>query len=106
MVQVDNGFILPLEKETFIEQLKDIVDKAEDMLNEDTEGERSSALTCGSQEGQASEGQLGEVRSTLRKWTPCNDEMHSCTEPSLTTLQNHQCGAPQHVYQQNGKSAF
>ncbi|KAM7404939.1 hypothetical protein PAMP_012242 [Pampus punctatissimus] len=34
---VDNDFILPLEKEVFIEQLKDIVDKAEDMLSEDTE---------------------------------------------------------------------
>lgn len=27
----------------FIEQLKDIVDKAEDMLSEDTEGEKNSA---------------------------------------------------------------
>ncbi|XP_074538126.1 serine/threonine-protein kinase WNK2 isoform X3 [Halichoeres trimaculatus] len=40
---VENDFILPSEKEVFIEQLKDIVDKAEDMLSEDTEGERSSA---------------------------------------------------------------
>ncbi|XP_075883106.1 serine/threonine-protein kinase WNK2 isoform X9 [Nelusetta ayraudi] len=39
---VENDFILPLEKEVFIEQLKDIVDKAEDMLSEDTEGERTS----------------------------------------------------------------
>ncbi|KAK0133365.1 Serine/threonine-protein kinase WNK2 [Merluccius polli] len=39
---VENDFILLLEKEAFIEQLKDIVDKAEDMLSEDTEGERSS----------------------------------------------------------------
>ncbi|XP_078144342.1 serine/threonine-protein kinase WNK2 isoform X2 [Centroberyx gerrardi] len=39
---VENDFILPLEKEVFIEQLKDIVDKAEDMLSEDTEGERST----------------------------------------------------------------
>ncbi|KAM9506167.1 serine/threonine-protein kinase WNK2-like isoform 11-T11 [Salvelinus alpinus] len=39
---VENDFILLLEKEMFIEQLKDIVDKAEDMLSEDTEGERSS----------------------------------------------------------------
>lgn len=58
---MDNGFILPLEKEIFIDQLKDIVDKAEDMLNEDLEGERGSALTCSSQEGQTSEGPLGEV---------------------------------------------
>lgn len=40
--QVENDFILPLEKEAFIEQLKDIVDKAEDMLSEDTEAERNS----------------------------------------------------------------
>ncbi|XP_043970206.1 serine/threonine-protein kinase WNK2 [Gambusia affinis] len=43
---VDNDFILPLEKEIFIEQLKDIVDKAEDMLSEDTEGERNSNQGC------------------------------------------------------------
>lgn len=36
---MENDFILPLEKDVFIEQLKDIVDKAEDMLSEDTEGE-------------------------------------------------------------------
>uniref|UniRef100_A0AAY4ABY0 non-specific serine/threonine protein kinase n=1 Tax=Denticeps clupeoides TaxID=299321 RepID=A0AAY4ABY0_9TELE len=40
---VENGFILPLEKEVFIDQLKDIVDKAEDMLSEETEGERASS---------------------------------------------------------------
>ncbi|XP_064812745.1 serine/threonine-protein kinase WNK2-like isoform X4 [Oncorhynchus masou masou] len=39
---VENDFILLLEKEMFIEQLKDIVDRAEDLLSEDTEGERSS----------------------------------------------------------------
>lgn len=39
---MENDFILPLEREVFIEQLKDIVDKAEDMLSEDPEGERSS----------------------------------------------------------------
>ncbi|XP_019360586.1 PREDICTED: serine/threonine-protein kinase WNK2 isoform X5 [Gavialis gangeticus] len=39
---VENEFILQTEKETFIEQMKDIIDKAEDMLSEDTEGERSS----------------------------------------------------------------
>lgn len=59
--QVDNGFILLLEKEIFIDQLKDIVDKAEDMLNEDIEGERNSTLTCSSQQGQISDGLVGEV---------------------------------------------
>ncbi|XP_034731402.1 serine/threonine-protein kinase WNK2 isoform X9 [Etheostoma cragini] len=39
---VQNDFILPLEKEVFIEQLKDIVDKAEDLLSEDAESERNS----------------------------------------------------------------
>lgn len=39
---MENDFILPLEREVFIEQLKDIVDKAEDMLSEDAEGERNS----------------------------------------------------------------
>ncbi|KAJ6668385.1 hypothetical protein lerEdw1_015762 [Lerista edwardsae] len=39
---VENEFILPVEKEIFIEQLKEIIDKAEDMFSEDTEGERSS----------------------------------------------------------------
>uniref|UniRef100_UPI00398F1FCD serine/threonine-protein kinase WNK2-like isoform X2 n=1 Tax=Pristiophorus japonicus TaxID=55135 RepID=UPI00398F1FCD len=39
---VDNDFILEIEKEIFIEQMKDIMDKAEDMLTEETEGERGS----------------------------------------------------------------
>ncbi|XP_029005439.1 serine/threonine-protein kinase WNK2 isoform X9 [Betta splendens] len=71
---VDNGFILLLEKEIFIDQLKDIVDKAEDMLNEDMEGEGTSTLSCSPQQGQLSEGPMGE---------------------------NQQPGAPQPVYQQN-----
>ncbi|XP_051271902.1 serine/threonine-protein kinase WNK2 isoform X12 [Dicentrarchus labrax] len=71
---VENGFILLLEKEIFIDQLKDIVDKAEDMLNEDMEGERASTLSCSPQQGHISEGLLGESQ---------------------------QPGAPQPVYQQN-----
>ncbi|XP_041672690.1 serine/threonine-protein kinase WNK2 isoform X2 [Cheilinus undulatus] len=71
---VENGFILLLEKEIFIDQLKDIVDKAEDMLNEDMEGERTSTLSCSPQQGLISEGLVGE---------------------------NQQPGAPQPVYQQN-----
>ncbi|KAI5621930.1 serine/threonine-protein kinase WNK2-like, partial [Silurus asotus] len=39
---VENDFILLLEKEMFIEQLKDIVEKAEDILSEDAEGEKGS----------------------------------------------------------------
>ncbi|KAM9362145.1 serine/threonine-protein kinase WNK2 [Symphorus nematophorus] len=71
---VENGFILLLEKEIFIDQLKDIVDKAEDMLSEDIEGERASTLSCSPQQGQLSEGLVGESQ---------------------------QPGAPQPVYQQN-----
>ncbi|XP_078104714.1 serine/threonine-protein kinase WNK2 [Sander vitreus] len=71
---VENGFILLLEKEIFIDQLKDIVDKAEDMLNEDMEGERASALSCSPEQGQIFEGLVGESQ---------------------------QPGAPQPVYQQN-----
>lgn len=64
--QVENGFILLVEKEIFIDQLKDIVDKAEDMLSEDLEGEGASALSCSPQQGQISEGLAGEVR-----WERC-----------------------------------
>ncbi|XP_068170949.1 serine/threonine-protein kinase WNK2 isoform X4 [Antennarius striatus] len=71
---VENGFILLLEKEMFIDQLKDIVDKAEDMLHEDMEGERASTLSCSPQQGQICEGLVGE---------------------------NQQPGGPQPVYQQN-----
>ncbi|XP_062271527.1 serine/threonine-protein kinase WNK2 [Scomber scombrus] len=71
---VENGFILLLEKEVFIDQLKDIMDKAEDMLNEDVEGERMSTLSCSPQQCQIFEGQIGE---------------------------SPQPGAPQPVYQQN-----
>ncbi|XP_056320244.1 serine/threonine-protein kinase WNK2-like [Danio aesculapii] len=42
---VENEFILLLEREMFIEQLKDIMDKAEDILSEDAEGEKASAQT-------------------------------------------------------------
>ncbi|XP_016085022.1 serine/threonine-protein kinase WNK2-like [Sinocyclocheilus grahami] len=42
---VENEFILLLEREIFIEQLKEIMDKAEDILNEDAEGEKASVQT-------------------------------------------------------------
>ncbi|TWW62069.1 Serine/threonine-protein kinase WNK2 [Takifugu flavidus] len=44
---VDNGFILLLEKEIFIDQLKDIVDKAEDVLNEDIEARNKAKFLTG-----------------------------------------------------------
>lgn len=63
--QVENDFILPLEKEVFIEQLKDIVDKAEDMLSEDAEGEKNSEQAGGQKQTEAP-GTLGiEVRTKL-----------------------------------------
>ncbi|KAF7660771.1 hypothetical protein LDENG_00276000 [Lucifuga dentata] len=71
---VENGFILLLEREIFIDQLKDIVDKAEDMLHEDMEGENVSVLSCSPQQGHTSEGLVGESQ---------------------------QPGLPQPVYQQN-----
>ncbi|KAM4610978.1 serine/threonine-protein kinase WNK2 isoform 2-T2 [Polymixia lowei] len=74
---VENDFILPLEKEVFIEQLKDIVDKAEDMLSEEAEGERSSGQGGSPQQSQGV-GALG-------------------TEGLKATTPN----APQLVYQQN-----
>uniref|UniRef100_A0A8C5UV44 non-specific serine/threonine protein kinase n=1 Tax=Microcebus murinus TaxID=30608 RepID=A0A8C5UV44_MICMU len=42
MVRVEHDFILQAERETFIEQMKDVMDKAEDMLSEDTDADRGS----------------------------------------------------------------
>lgn len=68
---MENDFILPLEKEVFIEQLKDIVDKAEDMLSEDTEGERNSDQG-GSPKQKEGPGALGtEVRKKLLTINSC-----------------------------------
>ncbi|XP_041488918.1 serine/threonine-protein kinase WNK2 isoform X10 [Microtus oregoni] len=39
---VEHDFILPAERETFIEQMKDVMDKAEDMLSEDTDADHGS----------------------------------------------------------------
>lgn len=60
--EVDNDFILPLEKEMFIEQLKDIVDKAEDMLSEDTEGERNSDQGSSPKKSEGADVHGAEVR--------------------------------------------
>lgn len=59
---MENGFILPIEKEIFIDQLKDIVDKAEDMLSEEVEGERPAALRDAPLQGQTPGGMGDEVR--------------------------------------------
>ncbi|XP_072521653.1 serine/threonine-protein kinase WNK2 isoform X3 [Salminus brasiliensis] len=74
---VENGFILPIEKEIFIDQLKDIVDKAEDMLNEEVEGERPSAP----------------------RETPLQG--HSPSGMGDEGVRGQRDGAPQPVYQQN-----
>ncbi|XP_069795857.1 serine/threonine-protein kinase WNK2 isoform X2 [Narcine bancroftii] len=47
---VDNDFILEIEKEIFIEQMKDIMDKAEDMLAEEAEEERNWTQSTGFQQ--------------------------------------------------------
>ncbi|XP_045689791.1 serine/threonine-protein kinase WNK2 isoform X10 [Phyllostomus hastatus] len=39
---VEHDFILQAERETFIEQMKDVMDKAEDMLSEDTDVDHGS----------------------------------------------------------------
>uniref|UniRef100_A0A9J8AYU5 non-specific serine/threonine protein kinase n=1 Tax=Cyprinus carpio carpio TaxID=630221 RepID=A0A9J8AYU5_CYPCA len=77
---VENGFILPIEKEIFIDQLKDIVDKAEDLLSEDTDGEKTSELGTSHLQGQIPRDQGGEVIQGIKEQQP---------------------GAPQPVYQQN-----
>ncbi|XP_059393273.1 serine/threonine-protein kinase WNK2 isoform X2 [Carassius carassius] len=74
---VENGFILPIEKEIFIDQLKDIVDKAEDILSEDMDGEKTLELGTNHLQGQTPRDQEGEE------------------------IKGQQSGAPQPVYQQN-----
>lgn len=59
--QVENGFILPIEKEIFIDQLKDIVDKAEDILSEDMDGEKISDFGKNHLQGQTPGDEGGEV---------------------------------------------
>ncbi|KAG1949951.1 serine/threonine-protein kinase WNK2 [Pimephales promelas] len=74
---VENGFILPIEKEIFIDQLKDIVDKAEDILSEDMDGEKISDFGKNHLQGQTPGDEGGEG------------------------INGQQPGAPQPVYQQN-----
>lgn len=62
LLQVEHDFILQVERETFIEQMKDVMDKAEDMLSEDTDADRGSdpgaspppLSTCGLGTGEVS----------------------------------------------------
>ncbi|XP_016156750.1 PREDICTED: serine/threonine-protein kinase WNK2 [Ficedula albicollis] len=66
---VENEFILQSEKETFIEQMKDIIDKAEDMLSEDTEGERSSDQGTSPQQD-ADKSEISEEKRQSQMKTP------------------------------------
>ncbi|NXD45699.1 WNK2 kinase, partial [Copsychus sechellarum] len=66
---VENEFILQSEKETFIEQMKDIIDKAEDMLSEDTEGERSSDQGTSPQQD-ADKSEMSEDKRQSQMKTP------------------------------------
>lgn len=98
-LQVENGFILLLEREMFIDQLKDIVDKAEDMLHEDMEGERASTLSCSPQQGHTYEGLVGEVRllvcAEVNSYTA-----HACGHSNaLTNLSLHRISSLEHLSQ-------
>ncbi|KAG8431087.1 hypothetical protein GDO86_019452 [Hymenochirus boettgeri] len=63
---VENEFILQIEKEIFIEQMKDVIDKAEDMLSEDTEGERSSDQGASPPQADSVRRETGEVGAYLQ----------------------------------------
>uniref|UniRef100_A0A3Q3B6K5 non-specific serine/threonine protein kinase n=1 Tax=Kryptolebias marmoratus TaxID=37003 RepID=A0A3Q3B6K5_KRYMA len=74
---VENDFILPLEKEVFIEQLKDIVDKAEDMLSEDTEGERTSDQGCSLKQTEGAGAVGAEVRGNAPQLVYQQNVLHT-----------------------------
>lgn len=57
-----------MEKEIFIEQMKDVIDKAEDMLSEDTEGERSSDQGASPQQADSFKAEMREVQYTHPIW--------------------------------------
>ncbi|XP_053325435.1 serine/threonine-protein kinase WNK2 [Spea bombifrons] len=67
---VENEFILQSEKEIFIEQMKDVIDKAEDMLSEDTEGERSSDQGGSPQQANAFHAETQEENHHSKAKTP------------------------------------
>lgn len=69
---MENDFILPLEKEVFIEQLKEIVEKAEDMLSEDTEGERTSDYGCSPKQSEGAGVLSTEVRRNVLTIDGCS----------------------------------
>ncbi|XP_072277075.1 serine/threonine-protein kinase WNK2 isoform X2 [Pyxicephalus adspersus] len=67
---VENEFILQMEKEIFIEQMKDVIDKAEDMLSEDTEGERSSDQGASPQQADSFKAEMREENQHTPVRTP------------------------------------
>ncbi|XP_059385768.1 serine/threonine-protein kinase WNK2-like isoform X2 [Carassius carassius] len=67
---VENGFILPIEKEIFIDQLKDIVDKAEDILSEDMDGQKKSEPGTSHLQGQTPRDQGAEGEKGLQPEAP------------------------------------
>ncbi|XP_075689984.1 serine/threonine-protein kinase WNK2 isoform X3 [Rhinoderma darwinii] len=67
---VENEFILQAEKEIFIEQMKDVIDKAEDMLSEDAEGERSSDQGASPQKTDSFRVEMREENSLYPVKTP------------------------------------
>lgn len=123
---MENGFILPIEKEIFIDQLKDIVDKAEDMLSEEVEGERPGALRDTPLQGSSPVGTGDEVRTNgvgekfwilyakscgLKPKRNIEAGKNSifrivwldCLSAVFQSLRGQKDGTPQPVYQQNGK---
>ncbi|XP_051524778.1 serine/threonine-protein kinase WNK2-like [Myxocyprinus asiaticus] len=108
---VENEFILLLEREMFIEQLKDIMDKAEDILSEDAEGEKSSIQTsplhqtpvAGASDSQGANPQQTQcdqlvykqnVLHTGKRWfiicpvaeTPTSDREHTAKKPESSSI--------------------
>ncbi|XP_052465335.1 serine/threonine-protein kinase WNK2 isoform X1 [Carassius gibelio] len=67
---VENGFILPIEKEIFIDQLKDIVDKAEDILSEDMDEQKKSEPGTSNLQGQIPRDQGAEGEKGLQPEAP------------------------------------
>ncbi|XP_040215227.1 serine/threonine-protein kinase WNK2 isoform X2 [Rana temporaria] len=105
---VENEFILQMEKEIFIEQMKDVIDKAEDMLSEDTEGERSSDQGASPQQADSFKAEMREenqhtpirtpvyqqnVLHTGKRWfiiCPVMESPSSTDVSSVTTKTEHQ----------------
>ncbi|KAB0347147.1 hypothetical protein FD754_012004, partial [Muntiacus muntjak] len=91
---VEHDFILQAERETFIEQMKDVMDKAEDMLSEDTDVDRASdpgvspphLSTCGL--GAGEENRQSQANAPVYQQNdsaPSKDQLSSKEKPSFST---------------------